>query len=292
MENIFQNMRARGSRLTITSSFIDGITILHPTKDAEESRVEVDLTSSAQQMVLDFLAIGNELERIIPISAYVPFYLENSIIDRPHSIKYSSNKLIRASVLNDSLCPFLSDFNAKKKLESAFLNFLNSYCAIGFHGASEPLFSAIHALAFSGIIQHQDKFAITSLTALIYQFAEVYYRYKYPSEFIERLKTCHNQSISVAGNVTVLRTKIELTNMFENGLWIEYKKVKSPLDLIKIHLMYSDTTEYKQCQYCGTFFATDNKRAVYCSPICRNRANVKRNYDKKKKNNLTNGLSQ
>lgn len=41
-----------------------------------------------------------------------------------------------------------------------------------------------------------------------------------------------------------------------------------------------------KCPNCGNYFTTSNERAIYCSPTCRNRANVKRNYEKRKRGEI------
>lgn len=74
---------------------------------------------------------------------------------------------------------------------------------------------------------------------------------------------------------------IELTYTQASG-WAEAKKVKTLFDAITLFLFYDDTREVKCCQYCGRVFVSSKKTAIYCSPSCRNCANSKKSYERRK----------
>lgn len=67
----------------------------------------------------------------------------------------------------------------------------------------------------------------------------------------------------------------------QNG-WLEKKHVWTLLDLISLFLFYNENKFIRECPCCSDFFVTTNEKAIYCSPICRNRYNTKKSYNKKK----------
>lgn len=114
----------------------------------------------------------------------------------------------------------------------------------------------------------------------LYLIFELYLRYSKPSLYEELLKRTYYTPLydrpQIKSNIS-----IELTYTQASG-WAEAKKVKTLFDAITLFLFYDDTREVKCCQYCGRVFVSSKKTAIYCSPSCRNCANSKKSYERRK----------
>ena len=80
--------------------------------------------------------------------------------------------------------------------------------------------------------------------------------------------------------VTNLTCKIEMLE--ESTLVWDFNSLKQAMDTM---LLLNETNErktVKMCKHCGKAFSSQNIKAEYCSPQCRNQANVYKSRAKNK----------
>lgn len=97
-----------------------------------------------------------------------------------------------------------------------------------------------------------------------------------------------NSSTYLTENVTILAGQFHaekigftINQLDKTTIAWEFDSLKTTIETIYAFAVTDENTLLNRCKHCEKIFITNNVRAKYCSPVCRNRANVKKSRSKK-----------
>lgn len=283
--DIFTNLKAPSWVLPMKLISEGGITWIIPEEDEFDRARDKgeclweNLISMSKPLTISFLELGKLLYESITIESYKPVFYDDAITDR-----LQKNGEGFHSSLHDDECPFLCG-NHRNAVLSAILDFVNEY------GMIRNNDSHAGEVAAQVVIGHLSKQLFGNklwqykapLSWVAYCIFETYLMCVKPDEY-ELLKAKHPaRYIHTAGPPVVsTQISIELNSKYQQGHWREEKIIDSVLGLVVLMLQYNEDIIIRICPNCGACFVTSNEKAIYCSPVCRNRANAKKSYNRKK----------
>lgn len=305
-KNIFVELTCASTIQNVLVEKRDGVTWLRSSIDVDTPSPRplcVNVLVKIDDLISDFFELATLIEKNIDLSKYVPMYYDDFMcfiserIKRQDPDKFKAadvattylatddcidNKLY--SPFSDKRCIFLQE-NSKliiRKTAQFFAKYgLPSLKAIEEYTAPASASSVILLMAPIMLNTSLPKSIYSApVSYWLYLIFELYLRYSKPSLYEELLKRTYYTPLydrpQIKSNIS-----IELTYTQASG-WAEAKKVKTLFDAITLFLFYDDTREVKCCQYCGRVFVSSKKTAIYCSPSCRNCANSKKSYERRK----------
>lgn len=305
-KNIFVELTCASTIQNVLVEKRDGVTWLRSSIDVDTPSPRplcVNVLVKIDDLISDFFELATLIEKNIDLSKYVPMYYDDFMcfiserIKRQDPDKFKAadvattylatddcidNKLY--SPFSDKRCIFLQE-NSKliiRKTAQFFAKYgLPSLKAIEEYTAPASASSVILLMAPIMLNTSLPKSIYSApVSYWLYLIFELYLRYSKPSLYEELLKRTYYPPLydrpQIKSNIS-----IELTYTQASG-WAEVKKVKTLFDAITLFLFYDDTREVKCCQYCGRVFVSSKKTAIYCSPSCRNCANSKKSYERRK----------
>lgn len=290
-KDIFSNLVCRSMACPLRLEKKDGVTWLIPIKGPSGSSYYVDLLSMSNDILMDFLKLGELLKNELTEQKYAPLFLPDETIKLAQQAgrgkaKYES--LIPA--FEDNKSPFLQ--KNTDRVAHEIMQFFGKYGVLrsshlNIDSLPGRIMEYIAEAAFGPDLQPESFSNITfPISFLAYFIFELYFRYTNPQEYCEAAHLSPPKSIP-AEVVKHLRPQFMVSitlNVFytENDGWHEQKNLESLFDLISLLLFYKDDVMVRKCQYCGNIYVTHLDSSVYCSPSCRNRANSKKSYERRK----------
>lgn len=245
---------------------------------------ELSHIKDLEELTEKFFDIGALLKKSInDTKNYTPKYMDIEI-EKEEMKQFSTKRPIDkveysmkffTDVFSDDKCPFLSKLDYKNKIIQSIFDFINEYGFL-FSFKEMPHSKLLTDLKTSLMSDENNKIFFDTnvfpVSLLAYYIFEIYYKYYFPQKYMN----------GEFGTLNEINLKI--TTIYEDYIDDYYNstEISSLMDLISIFL-FTNKLKMKECVYCGRSFLTTNKKAIYCSPVCRNRANVKKNYYKKKK---------
>lgn len=162
--------------------------------------------------------------------------------------------------------------------------FLADFGELGLRGNGALSLGLLSAL-FGGISEKAWADSITPLCLMLHEIYDIYYCFEHPVKFHEKM-SAKKEGRKIAGDkpsfIVDIRLSMDYTDV--NG-WKQSVSARGILDSVRfliISLTAENSEFIKQCGNCGKYFITSGDKVKYCSPACRNRANVKRSYEKRK----------
>lgn len=290
-KDIFSNLVCRSMVHPLRIKERDGVSWLIPDTDSSESPFSVDLLSMSNNILMDFFKLGELLEHELAGCEYTPIFLLNAFTKRLQQLgpdKADLRGLV--PIFEDAASPFLKE-NADTVASSIML-FFNKYgvlrtSQLNIDALPGSVMSHVARDAF-GPERELNSFSDMAfpISFLAYHIFELYFRYTNPHEYSNAVHKCPPDAIPLRVGRQLrpqffVSISLSVTYTESDG-WHEQKKLESLFDLIALLLFYKDDVLVKKCQYCGTVFITPLESAVYCSPSCRNRANSKKSYERRK----------
>lgn len=307
INDIFSNLHANTTIFYKKAKEVNGCTFIVPDENAVEMK-RIDLIYLKNEMLEAFFRIGALLEESIDIDTYMPLFFEDLFFDYvvkktrnapyPKETKMVTDTIEKPDFLwfADSNSPFLSSTSVEKEtIVDELLYFVNKYGYLNIlkrdlirdniHDLSKEILPEYSCTDY----QYPEYFwaNIAPASIMTYDFFEIYMAYVYPGIYAKNMKLKKEKSediftaIREAGAGFTVDISIDIG--YQNNRWTDEKHIKNVLDVVKLYLFYSDNTFIKRCKHCNEYFITSNQRAVYCSPVCRNRENVKKSYERKKR---------
>ena len=273
--DIFTNLEANYDAYQLGVVEKDGVTWFRALKE-EAKPVRYNALAVVDNLVIDFFELGRMIADSANEAEYKPLYFEDGIITRYND----ENKSVRIdyTYLQDKNSPLLK--KNKEQIVVRVLEFLNRYGSLGYKSTELSDLAVEEAITREFGVERY--FSTSPLSWVVYKIYELYIKYKKPDTYIELLKKTPRIHIFSTNEKDMLRTRISLSVSYTSKGWIEKKHVWSLLDLITLFLFYSDNKFIRECPCCFNYFVTTNEKAVYCSPVCRNRFNTKKSYYKKR----------
>lgn len=274
----------------------NGITWIVPEQRSEEHLPSIDLVRQIEDLLRDFLCLGEFLQGQLSGSEYSPLFQDEHLAAKAFDIMNDKNlngahaksELVAAiqSIYSDKLSPFLR--NDAEEVSAEILQFFNKYGRPGVLGSNGNLHDMVINWLTRSSFETDNYYnnSIFPVSYLAYTIYEIYMRYVNPSAYIAALERNPTKHVR-AGNGEnprphfLISMSLEVVYIKMDG-WREQKRVKSIFDLIALFLFYNDSIHVKKCAYCGVSFVSSLDSAIYCSPSCRNRANSKKSYERRK----------
>lgn len=273
--DMFVNMTAHSTLCPLECLELDGVTWSRP-KDTGAGCVCLNLLSVIDNLLLDFFRLGRLLKESIAINDYQPYYFVDSLISGVDNNRHQI--LFDDDIFRDDRCPFFK--KDKMLIINSIIDFMNKYGSLGGAGGDGVDDSYINSYVRK---KFGDRLYFTTvpLSWAAYKIFELYFKYSDPQNYslLSQKNPCiHARRVGPSA----LNANVRLKVRYSGHDWEERKDVDSIIDLITLFLFYNEEKLLRECPCCGDFFLTTNQKAVYCSPICRNRFNSKKSYDKKK----------
>lgn len=245
----------------------------------------LDLCSCKEGLVSDFLKLGNYLDRLISVDEYPPLSFEDNIVGRLNNDQNVSLPLL------DQHCPFLiADYaGVVNRVHSFFSKYGMPDSRDVPNTVVKTLIPLMAARVFKTKKLHQIMWPISALTYMIY---EIYLRYTKPELYLNNWYNKPPAYIS-KNHPASFNINIKLDVIYNlDGEWEERKTCATLFDYIILFIIYNDRVYVRECPYCKRIYTTENERSVYCDPVCRNRANAKKSYDRKKQRLISAEISK
>lgn len=245
-----------------------------------------------------FLNFCDKLQNNIDLNTYYPNRLEELFLSELATQK----KLIQAYFhsYNDSNGLLSYD---KESILSSLQLFIMEY---GFsdHWVCEHIDKNIKKAITSEIrkidTEHDPKTFIhlCCVNELLENFFDIFMRYKEPALYTNNANNrqlrpdnvTYHTIIATRGLSVGVHSSIDIGSYYDTiqNKWFFKYSIRTLYDFIGYALITSTSRkEYiNKCPNCGRYYTTKNEKAVYCSPTCRNRANVRKNYEKKKRGEI------
>lgn len=87
----------------------------------------------------------------------------------------------------------------------------------------------------------------------------------------------------MAGNFHAEKIGFTINQLDKTYIAWQFDSLKTAIETIYAFAVTDETTLVSRCQHCNNVFISNNYRAKYCSPSCRNCANVQKSRDRKAK---------
>ncbi|SHI24742.1 hypothetical protein SAMN02745823_03861 [Sporobacter termitidis DSM 10068] len=278
-EDIFTNLVCNSTVFECKAINLAGTTWIVPESPENENRFRKDLLSSVDNILKDFFELGLLLENHIHLHDYIPMYLDEIFVDSIATI--ARGEKIKNGVYSDINSPFLRE--NPEEIISALLNFFNKFGGINprkyNRNIQAKVIEDLSEIAFGSKFMAWAKAPASFLAYIIF---ELYYRYTQPDRYIAAMQKHPNAHFKIVGDGMSLSVSLTLQIVYQSKGWHEKKVVASIFDLITLFLFYDDDTHIKRCEHCNAVFISPNEKAIYCSPACRNRANSKKSYERRK----------
>ncbi len=107
-------------------------------------------------------------------------------------------------------------------------------------------------------------------------------------QHFDELVMYRNSSGYLTENVTIMAGRFHaekigftINQLDKTTIAWQFDSLKTTIETIYAFAVTDETTLISRCKHCGNIFITKNLRSKYCSPACRNRANVKKSRSKK-----------
>jgi len=111
------------------------------------------------------------------------------------------------------------------------------------------------------------------------------------SSHFNQLLMYRNSSAYLTENVTIMAGRFHaekigftICQLDKTTIAWEFDSLKTAIETIYAFTVTDEATLLNRCKHCGDIFITNNARAKYCSPSCRNCANVKKSRERNSKN--------
>ena len=275
--DLFTNLVANYNVYQISAVEIDGVTWLKPLEKIENSfSVMYNALAVVDEILVDFFRIGKFIDKNINKDDYMPLFYEEGILRESRFNKESIE--INKNYLQDANSPILK--NNKDQITAYIIEFLNRYGFLGYQNRfiSDQIVENIVIHKFG-----KESYQSTCpLSWAVYKIYETYLKYKNPDKYIQLCKKNVYTHNYIEKDKNSINIKISLNVSYTSNGWLEKKHVWTLLDLISLFLFYNENKFIRECPCCSDFFVTTTEKAIYCSPICRNRYNTKKSYNKKK----------
>lgn len=289
-KSIFAGLECRATVPELEIDVAEGTTWLVANK-ANNTLPILDLIKNMDEVIVDFLELGKILYSNVDQSNYQPLFYDDIIAER----FLSASGFLAPSDVGDFNNPIL-DINSpflkcnEEEVIAAIRRFFQKHGALYLRHLPGNAAYVLRAVA-KGILGNKeyDTFRCIPINYLAYIIFELYFRYKNPenyailrakhkpkAKFVYGIPDPINWPVIINCNMN-----IRLSYRYDIG-WQEKKVINSLIDAISLFLFYEDTRFVRECKYCKKIFVSDVKSAVYCSPACRNCANSKKSYDRKK----------
>lgn len=263
---------------------VRGTTILIPSNDNDYHIADID--NHRDSFLEDFLSLGNFLfERYK--DRYVPLLYEQ--LDMEHSnfeIRTTWSESAVERLLCDSCFPYFD--SQLKDVISQILQFINKYgyCTPGERPFPVSMGQRIwKKWLFEDFNIERPDIQIMGAVFLIYDFLSNFICFCKPELERDKVISLYGKNIY---EQTENRINISLHHVYDHNS----EKFVSTYTVFDIHdylctllaAINSGDLEQKiiTCRNCGKSFISSNQKAIYCSSACRNRANVKKSYYRKK----------
>lgn len=270
---------------------IGNTTLFVPAEGYTPRRLE--LVQLKEQLLADFLELGDYLYAEFS-REFVPMHLD-VIREQRQRLETGfawSEDVIRELSDDDSFY-FFRDPAKKQELLKRLYRFVSRY---GFVQREEEELSINCSRVFNDWVSSAyaengrslrlyEKEHIKAAFYMVIEVFETYMSVCRPQEHYQRFTEAYPDRLydNRALNVELASRQVYNPYLTEFGTRFFVPGLTDFICLVFI-LMGSGATPERvtQCRYCGGSYITSNPRTIYCSPACRNRANVKKNYDKKK----------
>ena len=298
-KDLFSNLVCRSSLRHLAVKEIDGVTWLVPFTDAGEKPINtIDLLSCSKEVILDFYKLGEMLDLCLSNKKnYSPLYLAEETIDLAHKIakvKSGANFADLLPVFQDKTSPFLEEQPSQviEEIKTFFEKYgIMRSTTISSHFIFSDL---IHYVAESVFKCFNDEVLVDfcfPISFLAYYIYSLYLMYTDTERYEKLMDSNPPRYIQQVGSnypKASFGISVSLTVTYTGGSrWVERKLLGNIFDLIVLMLFYNDEIRVRKCKYCGSIFINPLESAVYCSPSCRNRANSKKSYERRKARNLS-----
>jgi len=261
----------RGDAIRTEICNIDGISIILTHQDARGSD-NYNAWDKRKDMVISILDIGCFIEKNIDRDNYNP--LKHGLHGLLDFREYGSFE-----ELKDTCFVFFHEDSARNRLLEMLSIFVSSFGQPSLGREYDDMWNqAFYALCKKTSSIPDSPFFTIHAGIVLNEIYNIYYYYRYPKAYAKKMLGGSPE------NYTALDFNIIGNAGFDGVKWYP-RYIITPLNAAKfmiISISTSDTEHIRQCTHCENFFVTDNSRAVYCSPTCRNRANVKKSYERKK----------
>lgn len=287
MQMIIPKIEIHGTVITEWECFhTHQTTLFIPSKKAVRSTADIEMYDIS--LLNDFIELGNFLFECYK-EIYIPGFL--SKLQNEHNAyenRLTWSELAVEKILCDSNSHYLVQKN--NTVIEKVLSFINKY---GW-STPEPWHNTImmSQRVWVGWInkekeRHCSYVEVLGASFLIHELLDTFVSFCKPVY-------CKNKIVSLYGEKAYAECAAGVEfNIFqkydpEKGKFITKCTVFGVLDYLSMMLSLINSggsdCQISTCKNCGKSFLASNPRAVYCSPTCRNRANVKNCYYRRKKN--------
>jgi len=262
--------------------YMEGMSAICANEESEA--ITYNVQDKKDNIILQTLEIGNLLEKSIDDNEYVPLSCHDGLLPLVVESRGDLRLDDITNLYKDDNCIFLKNKLTKPLIIEACHKFISSFGTFGFYRQEETR-AICSIFEKSGLLSKTTKFSFTPLFIMLHELYDLYYSFKYPDKFSKKMAD-KKKGTKIAGNIAVIHSMVDLTAFYtEFDSWHYVLDIRGFLEAIKfifIDFLINNNESPKQCAYCDKYFISDNPRAIYCSPVCRNRANVKKNYEKKR----------
>lgn len=252
-------------------------------------------TVNDEQMILDFFTICQYINQVMDRDIFQPFnyfddlqQYEFKCAQKRQQIDTQKKMDLAMNYLSDSNYPFFKNINDKEYLIEMLKRFLERY---GFWDTSHYIDGAAKTTELSEQIRETlGGSAFCAIGFTLIEMYNIYYYFIFPEQYIEKQEKrmeddLYRKGFSQGGNP--LATKIQIAPKYNtiSKKWEIENTFYDLRDFIKYFLcaqLVKKQTKIKICEHCGGAFFTSIETSKYCSGVCRNRANVKKAYKKRK----------
>lgn len=273
---------------------LNGTTIFVPKDGCAERKL--NLSSVKDQLLKDFLDIGDYLYSNFA-DGFLPVW--GSALDKAHAeyeerLTWSQNAVF--DLLNDNNFCFFADPSKKDILLKKVFDFMSRYGFTSGEDKNDICITSAQKIWLSEIqklyseagkpLNISSRFFIKGAFHIIIDIFTTYMACCKPNEYAHKFISVYSEEIYdksylFSTDLTLTQGYNRKTKAFEFS-----NTVFGVIDFISLLLFLINSNAIEQkvitCAYCGKSTLVDNSRSLYCSPTCRNRANAKRSYERKK----------
>ena len=255
----------------------EGVTYLYPKNTSSEDKLDFYIEKNFIEKVLNLCQYINNIP-CLENRVYIPTYEEIK-----SSFRHNEQQCYHAhECIKDEEFYFYKNKEAKDYINNTLLDIFNNYSFIPIDSVYKGYTMFIDRIITNFRIRCKKDSAfrkepifdnaIVPIGLLSHTLHQLYCEF-FPAEDLQNPIT-NSYDISITTQLT-----------FDKKIWASTSTISNMYEALKLYLINDKVNKnplVKVCSYCDKMFVTQNAKKLRCSKDCTNRANVKKNYYKKR----------